>query len=187
MRDAINAIRAKIGVEPRHFGLFARRYVSGSRPSWMEDDDDLMEFFRNQDLLMHEGGVVWGALVQANTLLFSPGKMDHPAMVIYAPDRSLDACPEWLSSVARELYQLKNTMPEEPDRRELASMITDEMERGLGWTVPSSITGGKLIKSSSVMVFRQHLPHGVLKGDFFPLLFHPDTSAVMIVPSRYWS
>ena len=74
-----------------------------------------MESYRKQNLLLREGLVVWAALVQANELLFRPGPMDHPAMVVYVPDESLDSCPEWLESLARDLYRLKNTTPEDPD------------------------------------------------------------------------
>jgi len=36
------------------------------------------------------------------------------------------------------------------------------------------------------MVIRKHLPRGVMVLYQFPILIHPATTAVMIVPSRYW-
>ncbi|MCC6698235.1 MAG: hypothetical protein IT365_21610 [Candidatus Hydrogenedentes bacterium] len=186
MRDTIETIRAQFGKVPRSFGFLARRYVRIKPPNWMDSDDDLMEIYRQQDLLIREGEIVWAAVVQANELLFDKGPEDHPAMVVYCPDRSVDSRPEWLGELASYLFDLKNTTPQDAGERQLADMITDELERGLGWTVPASITGGMVVRSTSVMVIRRHLPGGVLAETFLPLLIHPDTVATMIVPYKYW-
>ena len=136
--------------------------------------------------LLLEGEVVWGALVQANNLLFKPGPNDHPAMTIYAADRSFSGRLEDLRAVAHRLYRLKNTTPEDRDARLLAAAITGEIERGLGWAVPPSLTGGREVLSTTFMVFRDHLPGRLLRSGWFPLLIHDDTPAVVIVPSVYW-
>ena len=185
-REVIEAVRSNLGAPPRHFGFFDRRYLWSRRPKWLPDSDDLMEFYRKQDLLLQDGLVVWGALVQANALLFEPGPYDHPAMVLYVPGRSLDACPKWLESLARDVFRLKNTTPENPDQRRLANMLTDEMERGLGWIVPAGMSGGHSVSSTTLMVIRRHLPGKVLRSGLFPLLTHPDTPTAMIVPSKFW-
>ena len=128
-----------------------------------------------------------GARAQANTKLYKPGPSDHPALVIYAADESLDECSESLKALAQDIYSLKNTRQADPDRQKMADTVSDEMERGLGWTVPLSISGGKRILSTTVMVVRSHLPQHKLNQRLLPLLIHPDTAIAMIVPSRYWA
>jgi hypothetical protein len=146
----------------------------------------LIEVFLRQNLLLRDGDVVWGALVQANRLLFKAGRHDHPARVIHSADPSLDDGLDRLRTIASRLFQLKGTLPDDPGQRHFAEMITDETECGMGWTVPKGITGGPEVRSTGLMVFRRHLPGGVLRSGWFPLLTHPSTSAVMIVPWRYW-
>jgi hypothetical protein len=36
------------------------------------------------------------------------------------------------------------------------------------------------------MVFRKHVPNGVLSCGLFPILTHPSTPAVMMVPFEFW-
>jgi hypothetical protein len=64
-------------------------------------------------------------------------------------------------------------------------MITDERERSLGWRVPQRFTGGREVRCSAFMVFPAYLPGGVLRAGWFPLLVHPDTPTIMIVPRRF--
>ena len=42
------------------------------------------------------------------------------------------------------------------------------------------------IDISTFMVWRKHIPNGVLKLSIFPLLVHPDTQAVLLVPFTFW-
>lgn len=145
-----------------------------------------MEVFRRQRLLLSEGQVYWGAMVQANILLFEVGREDHPALAVYGTDRTFDPCPERLHAIGQRLFSLKNTTPDNPQDRRFAAMITDEMERSLGWRVPKRHTAGREVFCSASMVFRTHLPGGILRAGWFPLLVHPDTPAIMIVPRRFW-
>lgn len=163
-----------------------RYHLQKSTPSWLQSTDPLVEVYRRQGMLMREGRVVWGALVQANSMLFQPGINDHPAMVIHSADPIFAEEPDQLAAIARRLFQLKNTTPSEPSERQLAEMITDEMQRGMGWSVPKSCTAGRDVTSTTLIVFRSHLSDRILRCSVFPMLTHPETKAVMIVPSKYW-
>jgi hypothetical protein len=157
-----------------------------SPPPFLRAADPLNEIYRQLEKLLLDGEVVWGALVQANNLLFKAGPHDHPALTVYAADRSFDYRPSDLQAMARRLFRLKNTTTADRAERRLADAITDEMERGMGWMVPKSLTGGHEILSTTFMVFRSHLPGRRLQSSLFPLLIHADTQAVLIVPSTYW-
>lgn len=185
MSRLLDEVRDMMGTVPRWRGFFGHLSLRQARPIWIKRSDELNEVFRRQGKLMREGDIVWGALVQANMHLFSPGPHDHPAMVIHSPDPFFEDDPNRLRALGNRLFQLKNTTPASPDERRLAEMITDEMERGMGWTVPRACTGAREVTSTSVIVFRRHLPDRVLRCGWFPLLTHPETPAVMIVPSNY--
>ncbi|MET8751915.1 hypothetical protein ABZW32_17710 [Streptomyces sp. NPDC004667] len=67
----------------------------------MEREDPLAEILKVQDMLLAEGRLVWGALVQANNDLFGRGWVDLPAAVIYSPDTAVfDDSPDLLLDIA---------------------------------------------------------------------------------------
>jgi hypothetical protein len=186
MQRLLEGVRAAIGAPPRVLEMATIASLTPSPPSWFRATDRLAEVYRRLELLLLEGEVVWGALVQANNKLFRPGPDDHPALAIYATDRSFDEGSTDLQAIAHQLFRLKNTTPDDPAERRLAGLITNEMDRGMGWTVPKSLTGGREVLSSTFMVFRSHLPGRHLQSGWFPLLIHAATPAIMIVPSLYW-
>ena len=185
-RELIEETRELIGEPPRRLGLLAGWRVGVRRPSWMGDDDGLLPSVRAAPRLLREGRVVWGALVQANKLLFEPGPSDSPAMAIYCRDRELDDDPLRLRRIAHEIFALKETEPDDPRLREAARQVTDEMDRGVDFRVPKVLTGGPDVRTATIMVYRKHLPHGHIDFGFFPLLLHDDIPAAMIVPHRWW-
>lgn len=186
MGSLLDEVRETIGPIPRWRRILAHLQLRVRPPSWFSRTDELTEVYRRQWTLLREGDVVWGALVQANGNLFQSGPDDHPAMTTYSADPFFDNDPTRLGAIVNRLYQMKHTTPPDPGERRLAEMITDQMERGMGWVVPKSCTRGREVVSTSFMVFRRHLPDGILRCGWFPLLTHPETPAVMIVPLRYW-
>jgi hypothetical protein len=189
MCDLLDDVRDAMGDRPRDLGYFTLSRLRVDMPDWMRDDeDDLLEVFDFFEDLLIDGDIVWGALVQANGLLFEPGREDHPAVVIYAANGSFDDQPHRLLAIARRMFRLKNTTPADPELRRIGDLLANETARGLGTVVPRSLTDGKKIRCASFMVFRSHLPgdYAYLQGSWFPLLIHPDTDAVLMVPGRYW-
>jgi hypothetical protein len=186
MRELLEEVRTNLGTPPRSLGFFNRRRLRVRPPKWMRRRDELREIYRDQAQLLEEGTVVWGATVQANNALFSPGEGDSPAMVVYAADQTFDQSPERLIEIATRMFQLKDTTPEDPRERRVAELVSDEMGRQMGWLLPKHFADGRKVYAATYMVFRQHLPDGYLESRWLPLLIHPDTDSVMIVPSVYW-
>lgn len=154
-------------------------------PSWMKPTDGLAEIYRQQTRLLREGRIVWGALVQANNQLFEPGPMDLPAMLVYSLDPHFDARPAELREIGAKVFALKGTQPADPELASLARLITDEVDRSMGLRLPPVFTACEM-RSAVFMVCREHIPSGVLTSGKFPILTHPDTAAVMIVPFEFW-
>jgi hypothetical protein len=185
-RALIEAVREWMGEPPRQFGFFDKLKLRVSPPAWMQANDDLREVYRAHDLLLREGRIVWSALVQANNMLFQPGPSDHPALLIHSRDLAFDDRLDLLREVAHRIYTFKNTTPSDPAERELAALVTDEMDRGMSRRLPPAVAFDRDVRSSSTMIFRKYLPRKVIESGWFPLLIHPDTPASLIVPCVYW-
>lgn len=154
-------------------------------PPWMKPADPLAEIGNQQMRLLAEGNIVWAALVQANTLLFSPGNHDCPAQAIYSSDPHFDGRIYELRTISSRIQQLKNTTPSDPEAKRVADLVTDEMDRSMNWKLPKLLTD-KDVRSTTIMVYRKHIPNGVLTSGVFPILMHPSTEGVMIVPFEFW-
>jgi len=146
--------------------------------------------YRCKFMLLKNGNVVWGHLVQGNSGLFQPGKEDLYASLVYSPTLlTNDNLPE-LARIAWELYELKDKKIEHPeviDLKPIAAAITYEYRRPLLMKVPDSIAKNQSVYFASVLVYRKHLPKGNLQSNWFPLLVAPHLSKeIMILPSQYW-
>ena len=160
------------------------------RPRWLwfKPGDWLNTVYRRQRRLRREGRVAWGVLVQANKLLFEPGPWDHPASVIYSPDSSFDDSLPDLGTLAHGLYDVKGEHVADPQLQEFSRVLADELDRAPGLQVPPSLTGGRKVFHTAIMIVRKHLPQGYVTNGYFPLVVDPaDWKAAMILPSRYWS
>lgn len=161
-----------------------RRYIARA-PNWLNNQDALIETVRKQQLLLTQGRIYWGALVMANRLLFSEGEGDSPAMLVYSDDVYFDDRPHELRAIASQLGRLKNQVPDDPEERQAADLVSDEMNRSMKVRLPACLSE-KQVWGGAFMVFRQHLAGRVLTNNVFPILAHPETEAVMIVPHDFW-
>jgi hypothetical protein len=185
MERAITRLRSSFSGSQKILNARIFESVRAPCPSWMKPGEPLYDILNQQFLLHKEGTIVWASLIQANTLLFSSGDADCPAQLVYSRDPYFDSRPQELRAIARRIFQLKNTAPAEPDEKAVADRITNEMDRSMGWKLPDALTD-KETYAATFMVFRKHIPNGVLSASCFPLLVHPSTQAVMIVPFEFW-
>ncbi|MCX9155647.1 hypothetical protein OPU71_05855 [Niveibacterium sp. 24ML] len=185
MGNALKGLRLAFAQNGAALRGYALESVKASCPRWMKPQDPLFGFFEKQVVLLNEGRIVWAALVQANRLLFSPGPDDCPADLVWSDDPYFDTRPQELRGIGRRISQLKNTTPSNPEERKIAEQITDEVTRSLGWKLPRSLTD-RDVYSTTFMVFRKHIPNGTLTAGCFPILTHPSTQFVMIVPFEFW-
>ena len=83
----IRNTRLRFGEPPRVFPRGLGSYLKIRAPSWMRHTSDKMiAIYEDQQLLLTQGRVVWGSVVQANTDIFVPGKLDLPGVVVYSPE-----------------------------------------------------------------------------------------------------
>jgi hypothetical protein len=193
MRELIEGCRELFGDPPRD-GSETDRRAFRFRPGWLLRTmlfltrDKLRIVLRDQDILREQGRVVWGHLVQANTILFNPhNRQALPANVLYSPDRFFDDQVPLLGELAHGLFDLKGRSPVDKEMRQFAEAITNETARTMRLPLPSALTDGRTVYLTTCFINPPHLPGGCLKHGFFPLVICPEqTEAVMVLPCDYW-
>jgi hypothetical protein len=186
---ALRAANRAFGAAPRQLGFFARRKHRLKRPAWLraEGDGRFGPIYASQDRLLTDGICVWGRIVQANRLLYEPGRDDCPAVVLYSPDRATTIDPSVLVDTASTLYESKGLYTGDPELQVFADKLDDEHVTDLKLRVPGRLSQGLECYYTCIMVCRHHLPGGVLHGRLFPLIVCPaHTEATMILPGWYW-
>lgn len=159
-------------------------YLQIVPPSWMLNNDPLIEQINYLGKLYSEGRIVWAAIVQANQLLFDNDKAySCPADIVYDPTGQTPSYQ--LTEVASQLYALKHTTPDDPELRRYAEHVTDEQERHIQ-RVPSALSALPLL-TTGIFLWRPHLPDGKLSMNIIPILVHDDYEGVVtMLPARFW-
>jgi hypothetical protein len=183
----IQQTRINLGATPR--SLAPDPYLTPPYADWLQylPHEPLLEQYRQHAFLFQQGEVNWGTLVQANNLIFEPGEHNaHAALALFSPEAHFDETPDQLRQIAEALYDLREKRQRLPELKALARQLDDESRRYGRRPLPTSLTGGRTVFLVDVMIHREHLPGGYLDGVIFPLIHHPQTWTVWIVPSRFW-
>jgi hypothetical protein len=184
----IRNTRLRWGEAPRTFSPAEQKYLIPKPPGWLKSSSDhsIAAIYKDFQLLVNHGSVVWGALVQANNLMFSPGPHDSPGVAVYCPE------PHWhddlrrLSDVAQRVMDLKNGNGTTPEEKKVGKWLADERTPFQAHPVPKPIAGDSPILTNTIMFPRKHLPNGVLSNSYFPIMVHADCKSIAVVPGRYW-
>ena len=189
-REALARCVENFGPSPRRIPFWDRlTYWRIVRPDWLyqNPNDELETIFLNLADLRKNGKVVWGHIVQANSLLHGPASGgDCPAEVVYALKAEAIE-PEELGDIALALAALKHTQPDDPALAFIADHLTNEWTRVYGKRVPESLSPTHVCRISTIYVVRKHLPKGRLCAPLLPIIVNPVAPHVAIVlPARYW-
>ncbi|MBX3443823.1 MAG: hypothetical protein KF774_15550 [Planctomyces sp.] len=179
-----------VGESPRRISLWDRlTYWRVARPPWLKSGNELETVFQNLASLRRDGVVLWGHIVQANELMFSPGPYNCPGDVVYSLDAGQRADPIELGEVAHALFSLKHTKPADRDLAAIADDLTSECTPNFGKRIPSAISPVLSCRMSSIYFVRKHLPGPAhcLTRPVLPIIVLPTPPHVaMVLPSRYW-
>lgn len=157
---------------------------------WLKPSHPLYTIFWEKDRLVRHGQVYYGHIVQANSILFEPTpQIDCPASILYSTAPIISEHPQVLRKLSAMLYDYKDVPLEEvPEQwRELARIITDEHDcTHCTFSVP--VCGqDATIHFIPMMIFRSHLPGGILNGSLLPIIVAPNhCSTVTILPQQFW-
>lgn len=191
--NVIQTCRQCLGPHPRDLGDAGREaFRLELNPilasTFQQTNDPLLRIIEDQAALRDRGRVVWGHIVQANSLLFDPAnRMTLAANVVYSPDPYFDGRVSLLADIAHGLFAQKGTTPADRDLREFVRVITDERERVLRRELPRRYCEGRSVYFATCLIQPGHLPGNCLTQSAFPLLINPaETRLVMVLPARFW-
>jgi Fe-S cluster assembly iron-binding protein IscA len=187
MRGVLQEVRDRLGPTPRPFGPGKKSWHRAPIPPGFPRDDELLEVYQKQEMLMREGKVCWGALVQANNQLYHPGLGDHPGTAVFCDHPEIENDPDILADIARSLFRLRKADVVDGEERSYALILKDAQRRAMSVKIPKTQARGLPILSSGIMIFRDHLPSRFLADTLFPMLTHYTTSVVLMVPHPYWA
>ena len=129
--------------------------------------------YDHSEALRLNGQVVWGHIIQANEQLYEPDDSSNcPAAIVYSIDAYYLAHPEELGDIASMLFDLKGTQTN-PELQQFSDLLANERETQMYLPIPESLTGGRRVIYTSIMVHRHHLPTNFLSSSLFPLLVAP--------------
>ena len=189
MQEYLDYARQRYDAQGRHAGWWTRTFYHGVwPPRWMDRDDKLRILFERRVKIMRQGRIYWGATVQANRLLFSPGLANCPGEVVFSLDPSIDDRPEVLVDVAGRIGELKGAECEDEVFQRISDHLADEYQRTLGWPVPERLAGETPCRVSDTVFFRKHLPGRCLSGPYYPMFVYASGKAMLttMLPGRYW-
>lgn len=130
---------------------------------------------------LNNGKIVYGCLVMANENLYKESKHVHksyPAVLIYSTDECFVDDPTPLVKIVKELYDNKDN-----------NFLQNETSFYSHYELPKSITDGKNVYATSVLLYRYHLPLGFINNNMtiMPLIVGPDSCpSSFIVDAKYW-
>lgn len=130
---------------------------------------------------LNNGKIVYGCLVMANKELYKESKHIHksyPAILIYSTDECFVDDPTPLTKIAKELYDNKDN-----------NFLQDESTFYSHYELPKSITDGKNVYATCVLLYRYHLPLGFVKDNMsiMPLIVGPNSCpSSFVADAKYW-
>lgn len=186
--------------EAMNAGFAANRakIVLPPRPVWLKPTDGLSKLYDEFPKLIECGRVFRANLVQANRSLFQKQPLfsrllpdASAAEIVYRHNLPENVSVADLEPFTHMLFKYKNKPVEEIPEwlREAAAVITDEYDRSR--VVISAAQSGGLsmdLTMQAIIVFRRHLPKGVICGSILPIIAAPnDCEAAMILPCDLWT
>ncbi len=159
-------------------------------PLWMhlfERHNPLRRQYHWHPHLLRHGRVVLGLVIIADDKLWQVAReefvFDASALVLFAPDRSVDEAGELLEEVVARVWE----DTDDEDAQDFRRTLSEQGPYPLGVTVPESLTRGTLVVCSSVMIVRRYVPLGQLRSRWIPLLVDPTACPfATVLPARYW-
>lgn len=170
--------------------FFTAQMFEVYRPPFLlkNPSDELEIMFSNLDRLFKEGVVVWGAIVQANSLLFqSDKKQSCPAVMVYSLTAPLEIDPQKLMVIASALFDLKGADLSDPGEAAIGDSLAKEKTRSYGIEVPKSVSPDLPCKLSPTFFERKQLPGGCIRAKVMPAVASPvEPYVILPLPSKYW-
>ena len=143
--------------------------------------------YKRFEALLERGRVVWGSAVVADQSLFSEGKHDGWAAVIYSPKIHIHDNLDGVAETSQVVNSLRNKSKLEPEEMVLGDKLNNTQDWFPPEDLPKSINPSQDLKISSALVVRKHLPMQLLFSGWLPILTHEEIHGIAILPERFWT
>lgn len=163
------------------------------RRAYAPEDWDFLQFgmqrlSRVRDALprlIHNGRMVWGAIIQANNSVTKPGGMAAaPGEVLYDPRGLLPA--ETLAENAALLFRLREAQPDNVALQEYRDHLNAETTALFGWQTPPEFNPYPML-ASTFCIRTALLPGKRVVSRILPLIISDeDPGTVVIAPWGLW-
>ncbi|MGH6951162.1 MAG: hypothetical protein ACREH4_09830, partial [Vitreimonas sp.] len=163
----LERVRASIGAPPRRRVLDSERVKA---PGRVKRHPALADLAKRQNILLREGDIVWGAVVQANRAMFAPGWFNYAGSMLYSRDEAITATPHILLSAVEEIYAAKGRRGLDGEMQAIADMLYDGRGAADDLRVPLYVTRDIQCYITNVIFDRSHLPRGKLDVKLMPIL-----------------
>lgn len=155
-------------------------------------DDPVSQLFAHEAQLLRTGSVIWGALVQANNALFSPGPGHETFGAVFVLDPSGLTPPDALAATAKRLFALRQQIdtlsaqhPAPEALLRIAHFLDDERTPLYGLPVPEDFASGGLLVTTT-FVERWRLPHHRLIDRCIPLMMSAEAPERVLPLDKQW-
>lgn len=125
------------------------------------------------------GKIYYGSLVQANEELFKETRVERvlPAVVVYSQEEYYEKNPEELGEIAHSLFANKEN-----------NCLKNETEYMFHMPVDESLTNGRKVYMSTLLINTKQFPLNYISGGLFPIIADPEQSkSVFVIDSKYWT
>lgn len=133
--------------------------------------------------------LVYAAVVQANSDLWSPGTEYLPAVIVYTSDSTLRYDTKWLTEMAEKISGLKNSREIPADCKEFIKTFKDDQSI-FKFKVGTSITGNVDVWCETLNFEQSDLPNNCLPPNgILPFLLYINGEDVMgpfEIPAKYY-
>lgn len=138
--------------------------------------------YLNYDVLNY-GDIVYGTLVMANSAIYKPSRNVHKsyaAVLLYSTDESFIDDPMPLREYAEKLFE---------NQSKDDSILSDDTKFIAHYKLPLSMTNGKNVYATCVLLYRYHLPLGFILNSsaMIPMIVSPDScQSSFVIDAKYW-
>lgn len=124
--------------------------------------------------VIQTGTPVNAFLVQANSALLQAQKQTLPCLVLISFQTEVSGEIDYMQSLARRIYAMKNAMPTDTDGQFIASLTTDERAfSGRRRQIPLSFTDGSIIYCADLFIRPDYLQGSHIQSDILPCIAEP--------------
>ena len=191
LKSEFEKTKSKFYDARENFTIVEKKLLKLKKPLWAynKSSKDLAKVYKDQKVLYSQGRIALGTIVQANEELFkTDNAMSLPAVFLFSEDEYFLENPNKLIDMANKLYSLKGKETVDIEVKEFVDAITDEYTTILNKKLPFSISNGRDVYYTTIIVHRMHIPNIYLDRVLYPLLVYPEkVDSSFILSSFYWS